>query len=90
MKRMNKMNRKIAYVFVALTLLVSVPLSAQVLIMDDEYEGNIRTGYQEFELVTPIQGLDNDQYLPLGDGCLLLMGMGTAYLLKQARKKKKE
>ena len=60
-----------------------------VIIMDDEFEGNNRSGYQEFELVTPYQGGDYDQYLPLGDGWLLLVGMGSAYLLKKARKKKK-
>ena len=86
---MKRMNRKIAMVLVTLTLLVSVSSEAQILIMDDEFEGYIRTGYQEFELVTPYQGGDFDQYLPLGDGWLLLVGMGSAYLLKTGRKKKK-
>ena len=86
---MKRMNRKIAIVLVTLTLLVSTYSEAQILIMDDEFEGNIRTGYQEFELVTPYQGGDFDQYLPLGDGWLLLVGTGSAYLLKKGRKKKK-
>lgn len=86
---MKRMNRKIAMVLVTLTLLVSTYSEAQILIMDDEFEGNMRTGYQEFELVTPYQGGDFDQYLPLGDGWLLLVGMGSAYLLKKGRKKKK-
>ena len=85
---MKRMNRRIAMVLVALTLLASVSSKAQILIMDDEFEGNMRTGYQDFELVTPYQGGDHDQYLPLSDGWILLVGMGAAYLLKKDRRKK--
>ena len=68
-------------------LMVSAPLKAQVFIMDDEYEGNLRNGESmsdvDWDLLVPNQALDSDQYLPLGDGWLLLLGLGGAYLLKK-------
>lgn len=75
---------------VIITLFMAMPLKAQIFIDDDEFEGRMRKGFVDFNLVVPIQGQDADQYVPLGDGWLLLTAMGTAYLLRRGRKKKKD
>ncbi|MBR4561795.1 MAG: hypothetical protein IKO23_07760 [Bacteroidales bacterium] len=64
------------------------PLKAQVFIADDEFEGMMRKDNPDFALVSPLQGFSSDQYLPLGDGVLLLVGLGGAYLLRKRNKKK--
>ena len=69
---------------------MAMPLKAQIFIDDDEFEGRMRKGFVDFNLVVPIQGQDADQYVPLGDGWLLLTAMGTAYLLRRGRKKKED
>ena len=85
---MKKMNKRIVILFTAL-LLAAAPINAQILIMDEEFEGMDRTGYQDFGLVVPYQGGDGDQqYSPLGNGILALGLLGGAYLL--AKRKKKE
>ena len=70
-------------VLAAMMLLFALPSKAQVFIMDGEFEGNIRVGATEFVVPAPYQGGDLDQYLPLGDGLLLLVGFGGAYLLRK-------
>lgn len=85
---MNYMMRKLLKVMAVLVLmLASMPTHAQVFIQDKETEGLDRTGYEDFGLVTPYQGGDHDQYLPLGEGWLLLTALGGAYLVKKAHKK---
>ena len=64
------------------------PLKAQIFIADDEFEGMMRKNNPDFALVSPLQGFSSDQYLPLGDGVLLLVGLGGAYLLRKRNKKK--
>ena len=56
--------------------------------MDDEFEGTMRQNTEDFGLIVPIEGLDSDQYLPIGDGLLVLAALGGAYLLKKGAKKK--
>jgi hypothetical protein len=76
-------------VLVALMLMLARPMQAQIFIMDDEFESNIRVGESEFVVPAPYQGGDLDQYLPLGDGLLLLAGLGGAYLLGKRKKEQK-
>ena len=76
--------------FVLALLLSAGPLSAQIFIQDEEFEGKSRTGYEDFGLVVPYQGGDIDQYLPLGDGVLALTLLGGAYLMKKKLHKKEE
>jgi hypothetical protein len=76
-------------VLATLLLLLVFPLRAQVFLMDDEFESNIRVGESQFVVPAPYQGGDLDQYLPLGDGLILLTSFGGAYLLKKGRKRKK-
>lgn len=69
-------------------LSLSVMAKSQIYISDDEFEGALRNGKAESELLMPVMGLDTDQqYAPLDGGLLLLGGLGAAYLLKKRRKK---
>lgn len=70
-------------------LFVAGPVKAQVFIMDDEFEGTMRNRSEDYGLIVPIEGLDSDQYLPLGDGLYVLAALGGAYLIKKGAKKKK-
>ena len=84
---MKKMMKKIMVLLTVVFLSVG-PLKAQVFIADDEFEGMMRKSDPDFALVSPLQGFSSDQYLPLGDGVLLLVGLGGAYLLRKRNKKK--
>ena len=82
MKRLNK-NIVVLLTFLMLSV---VPMKAQVFIMDDEFEGVLRHGESEFVLVAPNEGHDGDQYVPIGEGVLLLTTLGGAYLLTKRKK----
>lgn len=75
-------------VILTLLLLTIGSMHAQVFIMDDEIEGNVRVGETSFDLLVPYQGGDLDEYLPIGDGVLLLTALGGAYLLRKRKKSK--
>ena len=77
------------FIVLATLLMLVFPLRAQVFLMDDEFESNIRVGESQFVVPAPYQGGDLDQYLPLGNGLLLLTSFGGAYFLKKRTKKKK-
>ena len=83
---MKNLNRRILMVLTAL-LLMTATSHAQVFIADDEFEGMLRKGESEYVLVAPIQALDSDQYLPIGDGLWVLTCLGASYLLKKRKKK---
>lgn len=85
---MKNMNRNIL-VLLLLLFMATAPVHAQIFIQDSEYEGTSRTEYEEYDLISPIQGTTLDQYLPLGNGLLLLAGLGGAYLLKKRKGEKK-
>jgi MYXO-CTERM domain-containing protein len=84
------MKKHILSVMVAVAMMAPSAMKAQIYISDDvdyEYE-NPRVASDEWSgLVVPLNASDADQYLPLGEGWLLLAGLGGAYLL---RKRKKE
>ena len=80
---------RIIVLIVVTMLIVAGPVKAQVFILDDEFEGTMRNPTEDFGLIVPIEGLDTDQYLPLGDGLYLLAVLGGAYLIKKGAKKKK-
>ena len=64
------------------------PLKAQIFIADDEFEGMMRKSDPDYILVAPMQGLTTDQFTPIGNGVLLLAGLGGAYLLTKRKKRK--
>lgn len=79
---------KIALILTVLLFSTGIT-QAQILIMEEDLEGNIRLGETEFTVPVPYQGTDLDEYLyaPLDGGWLLLAGLGGAYLLKKRKKK---
>ena len=63
------------------------PAVAQVFIDEDEMNenrGTMATG--GFGAMVPQQQLNVDQYIPVGDGLLLLGGLGITYLLGKRKK----
>ena len=83
---MKRMMKKTVVLLTALFMAV-VPLKAQVFIADDEFEGMMRLSESDFVLVVPQQASDADQVTPIGNGVLLLAGLGGAYLLRKRNKK---
>ena len=82
----NMIKRSIAVI--SLLLVLTNQAQAQVFLMDEDAGGNIRIGESEFVVPVPYQGTDWDEFLPLGDGVLLLTALGGAYLLKKRKKSK--
>jgi hypothetical protein len=82
-----------AMALIMLALLV-VPTKArsQVFLLEDEsfesprVEGAAVVGY----IIIPYDGGDFDQQTPLGDGMLLIGGMGAVYLMCKRKKKDEE
>jgi len=75
----------------AIGLMLATTTQAQILVMEGE-EDNFRSNTMtngEFNNII-FHGLQNDQtnYLPLGDGALLLAALGGAYLLNRKKKNK--
>ena len=62
---------------------------AQVIITDEDVNHNRATrDAEEFGVMVPMQNFDGDQWkqAPLGNGILLLAGLGAAYLVKKRKK----
>ena len=95
-KEANNKKHSVRNTFVLLTVLVTMALTmkptmvcSQVFLWDEE-SGSYRAGMSESEFnIVPYQGGDADQYLPLGDGLLLLGGLGVAYGFAKRKKSKR-
>lgn len=79
-------NLKIKLLTAVTILFVAFPVKAQVFILDDEFEGTQRNPSVDFGLIVPYEGGDADQFVPLGEGVLVLATLGGAYLLKKRKK----
>lgn len=84
---MKNMRNKIVVILTVLLFTTGI-MQAQVFIMDEDVESNIRLGEKEFLVPVAYQGTDFDEYLPLDGGWLLLAGLGGAYLLKKRKKER--
>ena len=82
---MKNMRNKIVVILTVLLFTTGI-MQAQVFIMDEDVESNIRLGEKEFLVPVAYQGTDFDEYLPLDGGWLLLAGLGGAYLLKKRKR----
>ena len=87
---MKEMMKKVLMLVALLFMASSV--NAQILILDDEFEGNERVESEEpyWGTFVPIEGQDADQYTPLDGGWIFLVGMGSAYLMRKGRSKERE
>ena len=85
---MKKTMKRIVLMVTVALLLATAPLNAQIYIMDEEFEGQNRNVYEDVDwgVFVPVQGMEQDQYTPLGDGVLALGLLGGAYLLSKRKK----
>ena len=89
MNKMNYMKKHVSILLMLFVLLIPVTSKAQIYIMDEDEEINsLRTSTTDvwFNGGVPTQGGDDDQFAPLAEGLVLLMGLGGAYLLKKRKK----
>ncbi len=73
---------------VAAVLLAVGPAIGQIIIQEGDANHNRnQVTPEEFGVMVPAQGYNMDQYkhAPLGNGVLLLAGLGAAYLLKKKK-----
>jgi hypothetical protein len=73
---------------IAIATLMAVPATAQVF-LDDEDLNNRENGASTIEglgVMVPEQNVTYDQYVPVGEGILLLAGLAGAYLVGKRKK----
>ena len=86
------MNKKLIIILFAIVLSIGSAFG-QIILTDEDQGINPRSGSSSSELgvMVPLQNSNLDQfteeYVPLANGLLLLVGMGGAYLLKKKRSK---
>lgn len=87
------MNKKLLIILFAIVLSIGSAFG-QIIYTDEDQGLHPRAGSSNPDLgvMVPLQNSNLDQwkeeYVPLADGLLLLVGMGGAYLLKKKRSKK--
>lgn len=86
MKKTRKTFKGIVIVMVTLLVLLAGTAQAQIFLQDFDQTESPRAEADDYGLFIGFQGGDGDQYLPLGDGLLVLMGLGGAYLLKNRKR----
>ena len=77
------------FTILAISFIIASSAHAQVFMTETDYE-NPRDGVETEWGIIPGQWTTNDQandFAPLGDGVLLLVTLGGAYLLKRKRNK---
>ena len=81
------MKKLILTVVVALFMAV-VPAMSQVFITDEDAWDYVRAPQDAsaIPVMVPEQDIKYDQFIPVGNGVLLLAGMGAAYLLGKRKK----
>lgn len=90
----HKMKKSIVIIIIAMLLGCFKPLSAQIIYTQEDAGLNPRAQVENGELgvMVPMQNVYMDQwkFAPVGNGLLLLAGMGGAYLLSKRSKKKEK
>ena len=86
MKNTKKTFKGIVIVIVSLLVLLVGSAKAQIFLQDFDQTDNPRVEADDYGLFIGTQGSDADQYVPLGDGLLVLLGLGGAYLLKNRKR----
>ena len=88
-----KMKKSIVIIIIAMLIGCFKPLSAQIIYTEEDAGINPRAQADgNMGVMVPMQDVYMDQWkiTPLGNGFLLLAGMGGAYLLSKRSKSKKE
>lgn len=89
--RHNNRNMKKTLILMAAALLLSMPLSSQVFMTQEDLDKERCEQWKDVGLIIPIHEQDFDQgegdeYVPLGSGMALLAALGGAYLLGKKKK----
>ena len=86
-----EMKKSIVIIIIALLMGCFKPLSAQIIYTEEDAGLNPRAqSTAPMGVMVPMQDVDLDQWktVPLGNGFLLLAGLGGAYLFSKRSKKK--
>lgn len=78
--------KKLIIAITAVLTLATAPAMAQVFLDEGTANANRPTGTSGPGAFIPEQGVDYDQYTPVGGGMLLLAGLAGAYLIGKRRK----
>lgn len=79
--------KKLILAITTILTLASAPAMAQVFLNDDDsYDNRTRLSEGELGVMVPSENVEIDQYLPVGEGILLLAGLAGAYLVGKRRK----
>jgi len=81
------MKKRVVSIIMVLFMVVG-SAKAQVFIMEDDDALNQRdpSGSIVFNVMVPTEDTNTDQYIPIGEGLLLLSGLAGAYLLRSRKK----
>jgi len=80
------MKKRIITILTMLFMAV-VPCMSQIVILEDDENFNRQVrDVNDFHVMVPSQDVPHDQYIPIGDGLLLLTGMAGYYLLRRQRR----
>lgn len=87
LKKHTAMKKRIVIIILAMFMAV-VPTMAQVFIMEDDESMSPRDPESAitFNVIVASQDVANDQFVPLGEGILLLSGLAGAYLLRRRKR----
>ena len=86
LKKHTAMKMRIVTIILAL-FMAAVPTMAQVFIMENDESMSPRDPESAitFNVIVASQDVANDQFVPLGEGILLLSGLAGAYLLRKRK-----
>lgn len=86
--------KKLCFILVIILSLNITPLLGQMILTEEDAGLNPRAeaAMPTPDIMVPLQNVDYDQwvYVPLGNGLLLLVGLGGAYFLKKKSSHKTE
>lgn len=87
LKKHTAMKKRIVTILLAL-FMGAVPTMAQVFIMENDESMSPRDPESAitFNVIVASQDVANDQFVPLGEGILLLSGIAGAYLLRRRKR----
>lgn len=75
------MKKRILTIIATLTIAIT-PAMAQIYMDEDDWNNNrMRSDENSVGVMVAEQNIQIDQYVPLGEGVMLLAGLGFAYLL---------